>query len=223
MRRPFFSPRMAASKADLDYVSGTQVYLRDWRIVDADLGLVVHSMSLDWSQSMSKIILTALALAAPVGAASCQAPDPPIEAAKQALGLFAGSCLRFADNVTDLRAFMITQNVRELTAQERVSTSGAVEYEAVTDVTRLRLISHDDGVCGVMAERAVAATILGLVEDAIKRPSVAVTAQRKEDVGYAHTNLYDLTIGDRRYTLSVGDNAMPSFPMVSLVLFARLP
>jgi hypothetical protein len=158
---------------------------------------------------MLKTFVASVALAATVSVACGQAPDPQVEGARQVVGLFASTCIRFAGNVAGLRVFMTERHVPELTSDGRaifLRGRHGVGFDATNKVTRLALISEDNGVCSAFADRADKMRSVELIEAVVKRQGIAVTKRSDQESGAAHSHVYELIIGNKPFTLVFSTN-----------------
>ena len=153
-----------------------------------------------------------VALLMSVSSIYAQTTDPQTEGARQVVGLFAKTCLRFADDSAALRDFLKGMHVPELTPQGQaifLRDRRGVGFDASNKVTRLAIVSEDNGVCTVFAGRADISQIAALTESAVKSRGLQLTQQGERGTGSALTHFYGVTINGRDFKPVVSVNLTP--------------
>jgi hypothetical protein len=130
------------------------------------------------------------------------------DGARQVVGLFTATCIRFAGNPKSLREFMKSHRVPELNHQgQLIFLQGhqGVGFDATNNVTRLALVSEDNGVCSAFAGEIDPSQITSLMVAALRaRGFDLIKAERKEMAGLDQSHIssfYKVKIKDHLYKL----------------------
>jgi hypothetical protein len=159
---------------------------------------------------MSKILLAGVvtvATAGPLLGQSLQADGTP-----QLVGLFTATCIHFAGDPTNLREFMKEHHVPELSEQARaifLRNHIGVGFDASNKVTRLALVSEDNGVCSAFAGQANASDLLPSLTLMLKARGLDVAQDGGKEMGKATADFYKVKINDHLYKLVVSENFAP--------------
>ncbi len=159
---------------------------------------------------MFKALCSIAALIAFVEVSDAQTPAA-MEGAKQVAGLFASTCVRFAGNPIDLRNFMKDRHVPELNPQGRsifLRDHVGVGFDTTNRVTRLALVSEDNGLCSAFAAQADAAQATSLIEAAAKAQGLNLVRTGQKETDGAHSTVYEVNIKDRPYKLVLSSNPL---------------
>jgi hypothetical protein len=159
---------------------------------------------------MSKIAAAIAAIIVSIGTVYGQTLEPQVQGARQAVGLFTRTCLQYPNNPAALRSFMVGHHVPELNAEGRaifLKGRSGVGFDATNQITRLAVVSEDNGTCTVFAEKADAIEIAGLIEAAFKKLNAEVTGQNEVNTGPGHSHVYNLIINSLPFTFVWSANA----------------
>jgi hypothetical protein len=155
---------------------------------------------------MSKILLSGFISLTIIGASYGQ--TLPNAGAQRVVGLFTATCLRFASDPKDLRDFMRAHHVPELNRQgQAIFLQGhqGVGFDATNSITRLAIVSEDNGVCSTFAGQIEASQIAPLVEATFKAHGFdLIKTGRKEMSGLDQSQVssfYQVKIKDHLYKL----------------------
>jgi hypothetical protein len=114
----------------------------------------------------------------------CLGAAPAQDNAAELTGLFMQSCVRFAGNPKDLRAWATGLGLQELPPQgEQAFLYGqpGKVFDATNDIGKRVVVSDDDGACSAIAERADGAAVQRGLEQALRDAGIAFTLTREAD------------------------------------------
>ena len=157
----------------------------------------------------AKIVAPCIALIGLVGIAHGQTMAAPTDGAKQAVGLFTQTCLNFAGNTAGLRDFLKKRQVPELNPQGRaifVRDRVGIGFDASNKVTRLAIVSEDNGVCSIFSGQGNLDQIIPLIESINRSLGLQMNPSAGKETGSNHAHYYNLTIKDRTYKLVISEN-----------------
>jgi hypothetical protein len=158
----------------------------------------------------AKIAAPCFALIGLLGVAHAQTVGTPAEGSKQAVGLFTQTCLNFAGNTAALRDFLKKRQVPELNPQGRaifVRDRVGIGFDASNKVTRLALVSEDNGVCSVFSGQGNLDQIIPLIESINKSLGLQMNPTGTKEAASAHARSYNVTVKDRTYKLAISENS----------------
>jgi hypothetical protein len=161
---------------------------------------------------MPRAIGLCVAIFAFVGITHAQTSDSQIDGTRQVVGLFASTCIQFAGNTTGLRDFLKERHVPELSAQARaifVGDHAGIGFDASNKITRLAVVSEDNGVCSVFASQATPAQIESLTESIVRSRGLQISQSGGREIGAGLSHFYDVTIKDHKYKLVISGNSQP--------------
>jgi hypothetical protein len=161
---------------------------------------------------MSRTVGLCVAVFAFVGITHAQTPDPQIDGTRQVVGLFAMTCIQFAGNAAGLRDFLKERHVPELSDQARAAFVGdhtGIGFDASNKITRLAVVSEDNGVCSVFASQGTPARIESLIESVVRGRGLQISQSSGMEVGAALSHFYDVSVKDHKYKLVISGNSNP--------------
>jgi hypothetical protein len=129
----------------------------------------------------------------------------------QVVGLFIATCVRFAGDPKSVRTFMSEHHVPELNPQGRaifLRDHVGIGFDASNRVTRLALVSEDNGVCSAFAGQADRSRIGPLLESVAKRQGFALSPIGGNAHEAASSSSYQVKIKDHLYKLIVSSNSV---------------
>lgn len=145
--------------------------------------------------------------------ASAQAPDNPSPAAAQLIGLFTQTCVQFAGRRDALRDFLTRKGVPELSEGGKaifLRARKGVGYDATNKVTRLALVSEDNGACTAFMGEGGNADIISQVRSLFRGLHVQLEQVSDDQKPDRRTAIDRLTVGDKAYNLVTSTNGNPS-------------
>jgi hypothetical protein len=159
---------------------------------------------------MSGIVSAIAAILLMLDAPSGQTLEPQVQGARQAVGLFARTCLRYPNNTAAIRSFMVDHHAPELNAEGRaifLKGRSGVGFDATNQFARLAVVSEDNGTCSVFAEKADAIELASLIDAAFRKLNIEVTSQREVNTGRGHAHIYNLVINSLPFMFAWSTNA----------------
>jgi hypothetical protein len=159
---------------------------------------------------MSGVVSAIAAILLMLDAPSGQTLDPQVQGARQAVGLFTRTCLRYPNNIAAIRSFMVDHQVPELNSEGRavfLKGRSGVGFDATNQFTRLALVSEDNGTCAVFAEKADAIELASLIDAAFKKLNIELIGQSEENTDQGHAHIYGLFINSLPFTFAWSTNA----------------
>lgn len=166
---------------------------------------------------LATMVAAAAAFAQP---ASAQAPGNASPAAAQMIGLFTQTCVQFAGRPEALRDFLGKRGVPELNEAGKaifLRERKGVGFDASNKVTRLALVSENNGTCTAFMGEGSNADIVPQLHSFLKGLSVQATQVSDEQKPEGRSVVDRLTIGDRAYLLVISTNNQPAAPIQAAV------
>ncbi len=147
-----------------------------------------------------------------VSAHSTLAQTPDTEGgARHAVGLFMKTCVQFTGDPTAVRNFLNEHHVPELNSQGRaifVRDHVGIGYDASNKVTRLAVVSEDNGACTVFGEKADPSKIPELIEATAKGQGIQIDQNGSKENEGTVSHFYTVTINARHFKLVVITNPL---------------
>jgi hypothetical protein len=172
---------------------------------------------------MRKILVVGAALLTSSGVAFGQTQTARSDAATQIVGLFSAVCLRSAGEPQVVRDFLKGRNVPELTPEARaifLRDRKGIGFDASNKVTRLAVVSEDNGVCSVFAGDGDASQIWPLIAVAANNQGLQISQTGESDKEQAVERSYRVSIKDHQFKLVASVNTRPGAAVrVALTLF----
>jgi len=169
---------------------------------------------------MRKALCLSIALMGLARPALAQAPS---DGTTQVVGLFIATCVRFAGDPKSVRTFMNEHHVPELNPQGRaifLRDHVGVGFDATNRVTRLALVSEDNGVCSAFAGQADRSRIAPLLESVAKRQGFVLSPISGTAHEPASSDFHQVKIKDHLYKLVVSSNSVAGASVQAAITLA---
>ena len=164
---------------------------------------------------MRRLAVFASVLLFASGGAQAENSSAETAGTAQAVGLFVQSCIRLAGDPSGVRDFVRQRHVPELNPEGKaifLKDHVGIGFDATNKITRMVLISEDNGVCSVFAETVDVSKIVESLETVLKKAGVSLVQTSTRQQGSLTSHNYDLTLKERNFKLvvSTGDNPKAS-------------
>jgi hypothetical protein len=134
---------------------------------------------------------------------------------QQLAGLFMQSCMSFAGQPTDLRAWARKTGLTEVPDPARsafLHGSPGVVFDASTPGSKLVVASSNDGICSVVTNQAVGSEVIAALEAALRRSDITyrmVIERDDKQVPTLHDREYLATKSGRSWRILAATVADP--------------
>jgi len=170
--------------------------------------------------------VAAMILAAATAAPAQEAPQAGA-GARQVVGLFLQTCVRFAGDVPGLRARLAELRLPSLRPEALAALrrgDAGVGYDATNRSARLALVSEDDGLCSAFAGEADGEETTATFESAVRRSGGEFRAEGEDGAARTATGRswrYGLTVRGRDYLVVISADTRPGDVQAILSLSPR--
>ncbi len=156
-----------------------------------------------------------------VRSGNAQVTAPELEGTQQVVGLFTSACVQLGGNPSAVRAFMNQRHVPELNPQGRaifLRDHQGVGFDASNKLSRMALVSEDNGVCTAFVESADISQVVPLLESTLKNAGIQLTENGERETEGASSRFYKLATRGREFNLIITVNPRASLGGVKAIL-----